>query len=419
MLRKFGFDSFFDELFVSCERGKLKTNGLFDEVKKYANGRVLHIGDDEWADVLKAQESGVEPFRLYSGKDIFDLLGGMGTEGKNDSLTDRIKVGLFAERLFSNPFLFEGGEERVLIKKAKDIGYLLLAPVVIDFMIWMIDKAKEEGMDNVLLCARDGYLPEKIYNRLATDRKAKYFLTSRTTAIRAGVASKADLEYVDSMNFFGSSKESMMARFGIEAEGEDFDREATIFERSKVLRENYLKYIKTLGLGDGKLGVFDFVAKGTTQLFLQKIMPQKLKGLYFLQLEPEFMKDKNVDIISFYEEAERDTSAIFNYYYVLEAILTSPEPSVNEFDEGGKPVYSKETRSGEMLKCIKEIQEGILEYLDDYLSLVPNSEWTVNKPLDEAFLSLLNKVLITDEGFNSLVLEDPFFGRNTNVKDLL
>ncbi|MBR6004365.1 MAG: hypothetical protein IK068_06565, partial [Lachnospiraceae bacterium] len=69
--------------------------------------------------------------------------------------------------------------------------------------------------------------------------------------------------------------------------------------------------------------------------------------------------------------------------------------------------------------CIKEIQEGILEYLDDYLSLVPNTEWMVNKSLDEAFLLLLNKVLITDEGFNSLVLEDPFFGRNTNVKDLL
>lgn len=420
ILRKFSLDGFFDKLFVSCEHGKLKTNGLFDEVKEYAGGHILHIGDDEWADETKAIESGIEPFRIYSGKDIFDLLGGFGTEEKIGTLADRIKVGLFLERLFSNPFMFEEGEEKVLIKKSGNVGYLLLAPVVIDFMLWMIDRAKEEGMDNVLLCARDGYLPQKIYNRLKSDKKALYFLASRTAAIRAGVSSKADLDYVDSMVYSGTGKESMLSRFGIDVDKEaSFDRETAIFNRSATLKKNYLEYINSLNLGSGKLGVFDFVAKGTTQLFLQKIMPQELKGLYFLQLEPEFMKDKNVDIVSFYEEGEKDTSAIFNYYYVLEAILTSPDPSVNEFDENGKPVYSKETRSKEMLECIKEIQEGILEYLENYLLLVPDSERTVNKPLDEAFLSLLSKLSITDEGFNSLALEDPFFGRNTNIKDII
>ena len=36
------------------------------------------------------------------------------------------------------------------------------------------------------------------------------------------------------------------------------------------------------------------------------------------------MADKGVDIESFYTEKERDTSAIFDNYYILETILTSP-----------------------------------------------------------------------------------------------
>ncbi len=41
--------------------------------------------------------------------------------------------------------------------------------------------------------------------------------------------------------------------------------------------------------------MFDFVAKGTTQMYLQRLFPQHMKGFYFLQLEPEFMAEKGLD----------------------------------------------------------------------------------------------------------------------------
>ena len=42
-----------------------------------------------------------------------------------------------------------------------------------------------------------------------------------------------------------------------------------------------------------------------------------------------------------------------------------------------------------------------------------------NKKLDESFLSLVNKVQIKDESFLALKIEDPFFGRITDMKDML
>lgn len=420
LLSDFGLD-FFDELFVSCEKNVLKTNGLFELLEEYGKGsKILHIGDDEWADIEKAKEAGIETFKIYSGRELFEALGMLGAESSIKSLTDRIRAGLFIERVFSNPFKFENENERVVLDNASDVGYSLLSPVIIDFMLWMIEEANREKMDNILLCARDGYIPEKIYNRLTDDKKALYFLTSRIAALRAGIKDKSDIEYVDSMNFTGTDKESMLARFGIDiGDGEMPNRDELILKKAEESRRNYRKYVESLNLGNGTLGVFDFVAKGTTQYFLQKLLKQQLKGLYFLQLEPEFMADKGVEIKSFYEEKERETSAIFNYFYVLEAILTSNDPTVNEFDGSGRPIFSKETRSGESLECIEAIWRGIYEYLDDYISLLPKKLRAVNKALDEAFLSLVGKIDIRDNGFNNLVLEDPFFGRNTPIKDVL
>ena len=403
----------YDEIFVSSEYGRSKANGLFEILKrKYAGKIILHIGDDEYVDVEKASESGVEIYRIYGAKDLYDAVGCLGLDKNIGVYADNAKVGLLLSKLFSNPFLFEGTDNKIKINDAKNIGYFICGPVIMDFMIWMMERSKKESLDNILLCARDGYLVEKIYNLMSDDGKAKYFLTSRISAIRAGVITQNDIDYVHSMKFFGDEKESLKVRFGV-------DEESEILKQAAKKRENYLKYIESLSLGAGTYGVFDFVAKGTTQLFLKKIIPNHLKGLYFLQLEPEFMSEKGLDIESFYTEAERDKSVIFDNYYILETILTSPMPSVDEFDEDGNPVYAAETRSSANLSCVSQMQEGILEFVDDYLRLVPEGLRVINKQLDEAMLSLVGKLEIIDEKFRELVVEDPFFGRMTKIEDVL
>ena len=154
-------------------------------------------------------------------------------------------------------------------------------------------------------------------------------------------------------------------------------------------------------------------------MYLQKIFKAHIKGFYFLQLEPEFMADKGLDIEPFYTDQERDTSAIFDNYYILEAMLTSPYPQMLEMDENGRPVFAKETRNEADLAVIKRAQGGITEYFRDYISIVPENYRSVNKKLDEKLFGLINKVQILDEDFLNIKVEDPFFGRMTDIKDVI
>ena len=45
--------------------------------------------------------------------------------------------------------------------------------------------------------------------------------------------------------------------------------------------ENYRKYIAGLNMDVGDIAFFDFVAKGTCQMFISNIVNEHLKGFYF------------------------------------------------------------------------------------------------------------------------------------------
>lgn len=409
----------YKKILVSCEYGTSKNQTLFDILCHETKGKILHIGDDVASDIEPAEKRDIDTFRIYSGSELFDSLGGMGIDDNMDSYSDRVKIGLFISSIFNNPFQFEDGTTGVSVSDANDIGFLFFAPMITDFVHWMRNEVLNQNYPQILFCARDGYLIGDLYKKIDDVTKAIYFLTSRTAAIRAGMETKEDIEYVFGMKFFGSEEKEMMTRFGIDISGDKSrNRDELILEKAEENRENYRKYIEKLNISSGKIAVFDFVAKGTTQLYLRKLFKQRMKGFYFLQLEPEFMEDKQLDIEPFYADEEKDKSAIFDSYYILETILTAPYPQLLEFDGEGSPIFLEESRSVKDIGCFSKVQKGIEKYFDDYVSLVPEDMRIENKKLDEGLLSLLGKIKIDDEDFLSLTVEDPFFGRMTDIKDV-
>ena len=411
----------YDDLLVSCEYETAKPQGLFGVLSdKYNREKILHIGDDEFSDIEKAGSFGIDTFRIYSACGLFDLLGGLGAEEVIESIADRVKTGLFLEKIFNNPFWFEDDEKRLSVNNAYDIGYLFCAPMITDFTLWMRDRADKQGYEQMLFGARDGFLVGRLFRKLDGTKHSYYFLTSRTAAIRAGVDSQEDIEYVDSMKYFGSPETALKVRYGIQVEDINaVDRNALILDRAKQQKENYRKYINKLEIDDRNLALFDFVAKGTTQMYLQRLFSQHIKGFYFLQLEPEFMADKGLDIEPFYSDEEKNTSAIFDNYYILETMLTAPYPQMEEMDKEGNPIFVKETRSEQELRVFDRAQQGIIDYFDEYLRILPAYAGTVNKKLDEKLLALVNRVKILDEEFLAIKVEDPFFGRMTDIKDVI
>ncbi|WP_026667946.1 hypothetical protein [Butyrivibrio sp. AE2005] len=409
------------EVFASCEYGVSKTQGLYSFLKeRYPGKKILHIGDDETTDIEKASEYGIDTQRIYNGADLYDHLGGFGLDNEIKSYSDRVKVGMLIASVFNSPFWFEEASQKVSVKDSFGIGYSFCAPMITDFVLWMKRRAEKQGYKQLLFCARDGYLPIKLYEKVATSAKSFYFLSSRTAAIRAGMEKPEDIEYVDSMKYSGSADEALKRRFGIDAANVSCaEREEEILRKSKIQRENYKKYIDKLNMDEGSIGMFDFVAKGTTQMYLQKLFDQHIKGFYFLQLEPEFMADKGLDIEPFYSDEEKNRSAIFDNYYILETILTAPFPQLEEFDESGEPVFAKETRNKTDIEVFEKAQKGIIEYFEKYIELVPEAARIENKRLDEKILSLVNKIRIMDEDFLKLKVEDPFFGRMTDIRDVI
>jgi hypothetical protein len=370
------------------------------------------VGNDDFSDGESAGRYGIDHFVIYGAWELRETLGNLGLDVECPGIGENVKIGLLTARLFNDPFCFENKDGRLTIEKNEDIGYVFMGPLIVDFVLWLKKEIEKCGISEMLFGARDGFLIQKVFDLLNVECENAYFLTSRTAAIRAGIESEGDLSYVRNMKFSGSESEAIKARF-------DTSSESEALALAKERKENYIKYVRTLGLRAGKTAFFDLVAKGTTQLFLQKILGVKLQGLYFMQLEPEAMKEYDLKIDSFYFCYAKENSALFDLYYLLETVLTAPHPQVQGFDGNGEPEFAEETRTADELKCISEVQAGILEYAKDYFSIVGDNNAAINIDLDEKILGLITKISIENEVFLNLTVEDPFFNRMTPLKDII
>lgn len=414
---------FYTDILASCEYKTGKTQSLFAVLQDKINGEnCVHIGDDEVADIESADKAGIKSCRIYSGMDLLEKVGYLGLWDSVKTLSDRIKLGMVVSCLFNSPFQFETEEMDITVNDSYEIGYVFFAPVICDFVVWLRSQLSINNMHNIWFCARDGYLIKKMYDEFSLNQNTIYFLTSRTAAIRAGIQAIQDIEYVEKMHFSGSIKEQLKNRLGIETFIEkekltDFSEE--ILQHADICRNNYKKYIDNLNGNGEDIAFFDFVAKGTCQMFISNIVNQHLKGFYFLRLDEEEMKDKNLDIITFYDNSNKSDSVIFNDYYILETILTSSMPSVIEFNSLGAPIYAEETRTDSAIHCFENIQKGIFEYFKLFIGICPETEWVENKKLDEEILSLIHKIKFKDKEFLEFKVEDTFFNRMTDMSSLL
>ncbi len=421
MLERCGFTGYRDIL-TSCEYRTGKNRRLFERLREKIPGRTcLHIGDSVDADVEGAEKNGYTACRLYSGLELFEKVGYLGLWERIDSLSDRIQAGMLVAKLFNSPFQFEEPGCRLHVDAAYDVGYLFFGPVISGFVIWLRREIHTQGLKNIWFGARDGYLIKKLYEQIDPSTNSIYLLTSRSAAIRAGVEREEDIRYVEEMRFSGSLQEQLRERFSISIEEDGaqsrlLDYKEEILEAAKTSRNGYLQYMKRLKLAEGDVAFYDFVARGTVQMYVERLTERHLKGFYFWQQDQELMREKGLDIQSYFKPEE---SAISHYYLVLENVLMAPQPSVLGFDETGEACFAEETRTKRELRCIRRVQDGITDYFRTYLTLMPGGESGEGKALEESILSLIREIEIRDTSFLALRDEDLFFHRTTAISDLI
>lgn len=203
--------------------------------------------------------------------------------------------------------------------------------------------------------------------------------------------------------------------------------EKEILESCRKERDNYLHYLDTeVGEKYCKIASIDFIAAGSVQNGLCKLMPQKeVVGFYFQKkVTADIELDKNIQTYSFYKpcsEFEMDAN-IYQFYLFLELILTSPEPTFYSMGINNSPIYMEETREQGEIDLIMDMQEAILDYACDISRLYPQlMEEKLNIAVPDQILGFLGKEYseITSEKVLNMTLADEYISKKFNIFDKL
>lgn len=426
------------KIFLSCEQGCSKGNGLFEVVKKeYAGKRILHIGDNEKADVEDAERDGIEAFFLPSTARMLADSRESELLGFQQTLADRLEVGRFARRVFENPFLFAETDGRPRITSPEELGEVYIEPMLASFCAWLIETCQAEGIEQLLLGARDGWVLTKMLDKIAEKQPMpfayRYVYVSRAACTLAGMEDEEDVRYAASLAFAGTMEELLGQRFRLKKEHllprEADEKDETYLDRHvpHILanvpryRENYRMYLRRAGVqADKKTAFFDFVSSGTCQLWLEKILGMPLLGCYFLQLHDDYKT--HLRIRSFYPKLEvvyqKAGCRLAKTYFFMENVMSEAKPSLAYIGEDGKLVFEGEKRTKEKMEALSAIHAGIFTAFDNRMR---SQEGIPYKEIADDILSYVNreKSELQLDYFEQNILEDSYCNRRFSIDTMV
>lgn len=83
-----------------------------------------------------------------------------------NSLEDNIVLSCFAEAAYNDPFRKCMPDGKLLIETAEELTQLFIAPVIYKYVLWLAQGIWENHNDFVLFPSRDGYLIQRIYEKI-------------------------------------------------------------------------------------------------------------------------------------------------------------------------------------------------------------------------------------------------------------
>ncbi len=410
-LKKNGFKGY-DKLYCSADERKAKFNKeLFEEVAKREGvsfNEILHIGDNESADVSIPGSLGIDTF-LYK----------------------------------------RGSEEHFW----QDFGERIAGPVQLGLYRWLekeVREARDNG-ENFYFLSRDGYYLHYLFKKSGYDN-IKYLYASRRSLIMAGVTELDE----DSLNVFppysfGQTLGEVIDYLGLKredikhldeagftgfddviAQPGDLDRVKKLYtlnpeavlERCRIERENALRYFREEGLINNadeiaskegqtgrKIRIFDCGWNGSSQYLLDR-------ALKAINLEDGTPGDTAPETFFYYFgilntkkslkqlRGKRYKTYLFDFYrdynlqrQVLHAIelyelmFSAPHPSVYIYSEDGVIFEKgeKEAYREEILKGIEKYFDRVSAFSEKYIKEIPKEsvvtqlERLINHPtVDEA-----------------------------------
>ncbi len=162
----------YERVLVSNEQGRTKHMGsLFQDVIDHfevESDKILHIGDNKFADGKMAAAAGLQTYVVPASKD----LPARSPKPKRHShlLAGQMPI---SQVFIANYLETHHYDARTLdFRKLSDdeyfeaFGAVILAPIITSLMIWMKRHMDRRGIERIVFLARDGYFPKAVFELL-------------------------------------------------------------------------------------------------------------------------------------------------------------------------------------------------------------------------------------------------------------
>lgn len=398
----------YHELFVSCEYRCTKEKGLLQiycETVGVPARQCLHIGDNYYSDILAAQSLEMMSYRVYQPFEMLEYSPYQHLVAKAESLEERIILATFATTAYNHPFGSFDKAGKIIIQSDEQLATLMVAPLIFKFMLYLIQCSHDLKLSAIVFPSRDGYLLLQIYQQMQaqltsiTLPKAYYFYTSRRSALVAAVENEQDLQRILTFPNQRPFHAMLSQRFGDIVAKESLadltpaDYQSLLAHCHKE-RLHYLDYIEKAWPKQEQVGFVDLIAVGTIQEALERLLHQRLQGIYFKKRTTDETFYRQLTICSLLDSADDITSQAngYRYYYFLENILSSFEPSFRGIDDAGNLQFEKERRTPNDLHCLQRVHQQIQAYCLAILPLCNNPlAWQSKVDIYDEFLGLFAK----------------------------
>jgi len=380
----------YNKLYVSTNHKTSKTEKLFEVVRDDNDidvSRWLHIGDNQFADIYAPSKLGIDTYKLYSTTEMLEESIYSKILESNHSLEENVVISYFAAEAFNSPFIGFRENGKLQIAAQGLLAKLIVAPLLMKYMVWLAKHLKEDGSDMVIFPARDGFVLQQIYDeikRVYCDwnlPESVYLYISRRAMLVAAAKSIEDLEFIIKLPDPGDISQRISKRFEISID-EKYELENIpdslwnkLLECCSNEREVYERYLRKMNIySQEKLAFVDFVALGTIQEAMQRMTGIDMQGYFFLRRKPTSKYTERLIAESLYPMSGdfQEESNIYRFYYFLENILSSYEPSFKRMKTEDEYEFFKESRTSESIEQLKKYHEGIVSYCKDMFDLYPN-----------------------------------------------
>ena len=371
----------YSELFVSCDIRKSKYDGLYEKLGSLCTDkeRILHIGNDIQADGTCCDKYGIKSLILPSALAMACAGNWRRSVECAGSLMERCLVGMSIAEMFRDPFCNPNLKELPSEERLRRFAAGVTGPLVTGYMTWLIHELRKDAFDKVLFLARDGYMPERIYRKIQLEPplpESVYFYANRHAAFLTCADERTAMEWVAYVGKWSGlkgldilkkiycmdDKDIIPPYEGETAEELLMRNMSGIRKIAAAARTGYKAYADQCGLKEGKTyAVVDFIATGSTQMYLDKSLPMEFKGFYFGNYE-----ENRCEIQDY---LRGDNPTLLSNYIELESFFSAPEPSIERIATDGTVEFQQEVRTDQEIEDLKYVLDRSEKFAGTFFEL--------------------------------------------------